>query len=116
MAFLYTDENFDYAVVVQLRLLGHDVVTAQQAGNAGRGIGDPLVLAYAVSAGRAVVTFNRRHFIRLHLRDGNHAGIIVCTDDRDSRALAARIDQAIAATGPLVGQLIRVNRPPRPTP
>jgi hypothetical protein len=114
MAFLYTDEHFRYPVVVQLRLLGHDVLTAQQAGNAGRGIGDPLVLAYAVSTGRAVVTFDRRHFIRLHLLNSNHAGIITCTDDQDVLALAIRIDQALATAGPLAGQLIRVNRPPAP--
>jgi hypothetical protein len=114
MAFLYTDENFDYPVVVQLRLRGHDVLTAQEAGNAGRGIGDPLVLAHAISVGRAVVTFNRHHFIGLHLRDPNHAGIITCTDDHDAFALATRIDQAIAVAGPLAGQLIRVNRPSAP--
>jgi hypothetical protein len=114
MAFLYADENFDYSVVVRLRLLGHDVLTAREAGNAGRGIGDPLVLAYAVSVGRAVVTFNRRHFIGLHLRDPNHAGIITCTDDHDALALATRIDQSLAASGPLAGQLIRINRPPAP--
>jgi Domain of unknown function (DUF5615) len=114
MASLYTDENFRYPVVVQLRLRGHDVLTAHQAGNAGRGIGDPEVLAYAVSSGRAVVTYNRRHFIRLHMLDPSHAGIVICRDDPDVVAQAARIDHAIAAAGPLAGQLIRVIRPPRP--
>jgi hypothetical protein len=114
MALLYTDENFRYPVVVQLRLLGHDVLTAQQAGNAGQGIGDPLVLAYAVSTGRAVVTYNRRDFFRLHRQNSNHTGIIICRDDPDVVAQAIRIDQAIAAAVPLAGQLIRVNRPPLP--
>ncbi len=32
MAALYADENFDYPVVLELRRLGHDVLTAQEAG------------------------------------------------------------------------------------
>ena len=83
MASLYADENFDHQVVADLIARGHDVLTAQAAGNAYRGVDDPAVLAYAVANGRAVLTFNRRHFIRLHLRDPKHAGIIVCTDDHD---------------------------------
>lgn len=34
MALLYADENFSYPVVKHLRLLGHDVLTAQEAGQA----------------------------------------------------------------------------------
>jgi hypothetical protein len=41
-----------------------------------------------------------------------HAGIIVCTEDSDFQALAARIHEAISIKGgDLEGQLIRVNRP-----
>jgi hypothetical protein len=114
MASLYADENFDHRVVAELAIHGHAVLTAQAAGNAYRGVNDAAVLAYATTNGRAVLTFNYRHFVRMHLRDPNHAGIIVCTDDRDILALAARIDRAIAAAGPLAGQLIRVNCPPGP--
>jgi hypothetical protein len=113
MASLYADENFDHRVVAELAARGHDILTAQAAGNAYRGVDDAAVLAYATAHGRAVLTFNYRHFIRLHLQDPNHAGLIVCTDDRDSFALATRIDRAISAAEPLAGQLIRVNRPPR---
>jgi Domain of unknown function (DUF5615) len=35
MALLYGDENFDYPVVEHLRLLGHDVLTVQEAGKGG---------------------------------------------------------------------------------
>lgn len=114
MANLYADENFDHQVVAELVARGHDALTAQAAGNAYRGIDDANVLAYAIARGRAVLTFNYRHFIRLHLLDENHAGIIVCTDDCDILALATRIDQAIVAAGPLAGQLIRITRPPSP--
>lgn len=50
----------------RLRQLSHDIVTAQEAGQANQGIEDNAVLAYASEQGRAVLTFNRRHLIRLH--------------------------------------------------
>ncbi len=105
---LYADENFKRAAVEELHRLGHDVLTVQEAGQ--QGGNDPHVLAYATALGRGVLTFNRRHFIRLHLQSPAHAGIIVCTDD-DAMALAARIDQSIQADPSLAGKLIRVNRP-----
>ena len=43
-------------------------------------------LAYAAAQGRAVYTFNRRHFCHLHTETlqsgGSHAGIIVCQQQR----------------------------------
>jgi hypothetical protein len=112
MARLYADENFDYPVVLQLRSLGHDVLTPQEAGQAQQRIPDPAVLAFAVAQGRAVLTYNRRHFIRLHRQSALHSGIIVCTRDNDSMALASRIHQALTILTSLDGQLIRITRPP----
>jgi hypothetical protein len=109
MADLYADENFSYDVVERLRALGHNVLTVQEAGQQRKP--DPDVLAFATAAGRAVLTFNRRHFIRLHSKVSSHAGIIVCTDD-DADALAKRIDQAVAACPGLDNRLIRVDLPP----
>jgi Domain of unknown function (DUF5615) len=110
MALLYADENFDYAAFAFLRLLGHDVTSVQEAGRSGSD--DAQVLADATTSGRAVLTFNRKHFRRLHRQSAAHAGIVACTWDRDRAALAARIDQTIAAAGTLAGQYLRVNRPP----
>ena len=115
MALLYADENFDHPVAAHLRSLGHDVVTAQQAGQANEAIPDPQVLAFAIAQGRAVVTFNYRHFARLHnqtVLTGSHAGIIVCKKDDDVAALGQRIHQAIAALPSLANQLLRITRPP----
>lgn len=113
MALLYADEDFHYGVVERLRRLSHDVQTAQEAGRSGDS--DPQVLAAATTANRAVLTFNRRHFERLHRLNPVHAGIISCTrDDADLDRLADRIHQTIAAAGPLAGQCLRVNRPPAP--
>ena len=70
------------------------------------------VLAFATSLARAVLTNNRRHFHRLHRQAPAHAGIITFTDDRDTKALADRIDSAILAATILAGVLIRITRPP----
>jgi len=113
MAKLYADEDFDYGVVEEVRKRGHDVRTAQEAGQAYKGIPDPDVLAFAIAQGRAVLTHNRGHFIRLHGVTFPHRGIIVCTRD-DEAALAARIDQAIAACSSLDNQLLRINLPAMP--
>jgi hypothetical protein len=111
MALLFADEDFPFPAVERLRELGHDVVTALEVGLAGIGTDDTEILAEAVRLGRAVVTMNRRDYIALHAADPNHAGIIVCTRDADTSALAGRIHTAITAAGSLAGLLIRVNRP-----
>lgn len=112
MAQLYADEDFPFGAVEELRQLGHDILTAAQSGHAGSK--DPVILAFATNQGRAVVTHNRRHFIRLHRQDSNHCGIIVCTQDTNWPALANRIHQAIVAHATLNKQLIRVYRPAKP--
>ena len=112
MARLYADEDFDYRVVEQLRLLGHDVLTVQEAGRSGSD--DPQVLADATTDQRAVVTFNRLHFIRLHHHAAPHGGIIVCTRDDDVAALAGRIHHMVMQTSSLTNCLLRVNRPGKP--
>jgi|SRR5579864_407791 len=108
MARLYSNENFRLTVVEKLRGLGHSVVTSQQKGKANRRISDDQVLAYATQQGRAVLTLNRKDFIKLHNANPNHAGIVVYKDDRDSKALAQRIDAALRAYSDLHGQLVEV--------
>jgi uncharacterized protein with PIN domain len=111
MARLYADEQFPLLVVQFLRALGHDVLTVQEAGNAGLKIPDDKVLEFALSQERAVLTLNRRDFLRLHRIETNHAGIIVCKDDSDRQRMGTRIHQAISAEETLKDKLIRVNRP-----
>lgn len=113
MARFYADENFRYPVVVALRGLGHDVLTAQEAGRAGQGIDDDRVLSDALEADRILLTQNRRDFIRRHEKGMLHQGIVVCTYDRDTDRLARRIDEAVAAAGPIGRWLVRVTRPPK---
>jgi hypothetical protein len=111
MARLYANENFPLPVVEELIRLGHDVLTTIAAGNAGRAIPDEQVLGFAVQDKRALLTLNRRHFLRL-VRDGApHAGLIACTFDPDFLRQAASIDAAIAQRRGLDGQILRINRP-----
>jgi hypothetical protein len=112
LALLDADENFPHPTVVGLRRLGHDVLTAREAGRADREIDDTAVLAFAHARARAVLTQNRKHSRNLHHSGHEHSGIIICTVDPDFDGLAARIDAAIARLGSLVGQLVRVVRPP----
>ena len=110
MADLYADEQFPFKATQHLRTLNHDVLTVQEAGRSNQRIPDNEVLGFATEQNRAVVTLNRRDFIRLHQQDHNHAGIIVCTDDPDKIQLAERIHHAIEVEVPLAGKLVRVNR------
>jgi Domain of unknown function (DUF5615) len=57
---LDADEGFSSPVVQSLRQLGHDILTAHEAGQAGRGITNAAVVALATARGRAVVTCSRR--------------------------------------------------------
>lgn len=66
------------------------------------------MLAFAISQERSILTINRDDFIRLHRRDSNHFGIIVCTNNRNWEQFAGRIDEAVTAEEPLQGKLIRV--------
>jgi hypothetical protein len=111
VAKLYANENFPLPVVEELRRLGHDVVTIQETGKAEQRTPDEDVLQLAVAADRAVLTLNRKHFIRLHREQPTHAGIIVCTVDPDFARQAAGIHSAIEAIPDLHGQLLRINRP-----
>jgi len=111
MARLYANENFPLPVVEALRAAGHDVITVSETGKAERAWPDADVLEYARQDDRALLTLNRKHFIRLHRQDANHAGVVVCTVDPDFLGQAQRIDEALTLQGKLRGQLLRVNRP-----
>ncbi len=111
MVSLYADEQYPYPVVELLRALGYNVLTVQEAGKANQGIPDSEVLAFASSENRTIITQNRKDFVQLHRLQSDHAGIIVCTNDRNWQDLANRIDIAITTEKPLQGKLIRIIRP-----
>ncbi|MFN5390297.1 MAG: DUF5615 family PIN-like protein [Pseudanabaena sp.] len=111
MASFYADEQFPVQVTELLRNLGHDVLTVQEAGNANQQIPDDQVLAFAVCQERSILTINRIDFIRLHRRDNQHFGIVVCTNNRNWEQFAARVNEAVRDEESLRGKLIRVVRP-----
>lgn len=113
MARLYTDEDFSRQAAEALRQLGHDVLTVQESGRAGQRIPDSDVLAYATTNKRIVVTHNGKDFIRLH-KSTSHAGIIICTTDSDTAALAARISAILEQdeNQNTENRLMRVVKPP----
>ena len=80
---LYIDEDACEAAVVKgLRARGIDVLTTIEADR--HGADDPDQLTFAAEQGRAIYTFNVRHFAQLHSRwlsQGlEHHGIIVLCD------------------------------------
>jgi predicted nuclease of predicted toxin-antitoxin system len=86
MARFFSDENVPLEVVRVLRSLGHDVLTAFEAGQANRNTQDDEVLRFAVEEKRAVLTLNRLDFHRLHrLTKGAHNGIVTCTRGKGMR-------------------------------
>jgi predicted nuclease of predicted toxin-antitoxin system len=111
MARFYADEQFPLPVAELLRNLGHDVLTVQEAGNANQRIPDEQVLAFAVSQERAILTINRIDFIRLHRRDDQHFGIVICMNNRNWEQFTAQVDEAVRIEESLQGKLIRVVRP-----
>lgn len=76
---LHADEQFPYPVVQRLRAIGYDILTVQEAGQANQQIPDNEVLKFATEQNRAVITENRRDFVRLHQQFLDHAGIVVCS-------------------------------------
>lgn len=98
MARLYSNENFPFPVVEELRRLGHDVLTVLETGHAGQAWPDEQVLAFATGEQRTLLTMNRKHFFRLHQLEPAHSGMIACTFDANFAALAARIHAAISSS------------------
>jgi hypothetical protein len=83
-----------------------------ETGKAEQSWPDEAVLEFANQDDRALLTLNRKHFVRLHNQGVEHAGIVACTVDPDFLGQAQRIDLAIRAVeGGLDGKLLRVNRP-----
>src|ERR1022692_5233156 len=105
MARFYTNENYPFQVVTELRRLGHDGITSLDAGKANSAVPDAEVLAFSVAQGRILATHNRRHFLRLHRhRTADHAGIVLCTFDPDFCRQAQRIDAAVATEVEMTNQ------------
>lgn len=106
----YADENFPIDTVIELRRLGHDVLTMFEDGRANKAIPDETVLKRATRLARVLLTINRIDFRRLHKSNERHAGIVICTFDPDFINQARSIDKVCQGYEALEGVLLRVYR------
>ena len=89
-----------------------DVLTLREDGKAGKRYPDDRVLRDAATSGRVLLTHNRRDFRRLHGRgEIPHRGIVLCTQDRDPKRLAANIHAALSTKHSVDGEVVYVYRP-----
>ncbi len=107
----YADENFPLDVVIELRRLGNDVLTAFEDGRANQAIEDEKVLQRAIKLSRAVLTINRIDFKKLHQLNPNHGGIVICTFDGDFVGQARRIHETCEKLSEVKNELVRIYRP-----
>ena len=97
---LYFDEDSArHSLVRELRFRGADLVTAMEAGMAGRADGEQL--EWAASNGRSLYSFNRGDFYSLHTtwlrEDRNHSGIILSRQGLSVGEQMRRLLRLIAA-------------------
>ena len=107
---LFADENFPFPTVIHLREKGYNILTLQDIRQDGIGLSDEKILQIARHHQRAILTINRKDFIRLHKDNSSHYGIIVCKLDIDFSRLAKNIDMEIKDMSSLVGVLVKINR------
>jgi predicted nuclease of predicted toxin-antitoxin system len=107
---LYADEQFPLPVVQRLRAIGYDILTVQDANQANQSIPDDQVLAFATAEQRAVITENRRDFVKLHQQSSSHEGVIVCSKNLDWDDYAEKIHQALGDQDAMTGQLLRITK------
>jgi hypothetical protein len=89
----YLDECVDRRIAPVLRKRGFDVALAGEHGP--RGVDDEAQLLHAATLGRAIVSYNARHFERWHrlfLEHGRrHAGIVLVPDTGPMERIALRV-------------------------
>ena len=109
---LHANENFPLETVQFLRNLGYDVLTTHEIGKSNLRIPDEDVLTFAISENRAILTINRKDFIRLHRLNPNHAGIIVCTKNDNFTNFGECIHKLLIPYGENISNLLlRVYKP-----
>ncbi|MGD0948549.1 MAG: DUF5615 family PIN-like protein [Candidatus Binatia bacterium] len=88
---VYLDEDVHPFIADALRLRGWEALTTVEAGR--RTTDDHEQLTFATEKGYALVTYNIRHFPRIHYemvtRGEAHAGIIVAMQDDPRRNIRA---------------------------
>jgi hypothetical protein len=87
-----------------LRQQGDDAESCQEAGRSNQGIGDEEQLEYATQQGRAILSFNVRHFYALDAAwkaaGRRHAGILLSKELDDLSTLFRLVQQHIDNCSP----------------
>lgn len=110
----YGNENMASIIVKKLGEFCYDVLTSYEAGNANQGIPDIEVLNYATAENPIVITFYRDDFVALHKSGINHAGIVVCKDDRDYVNQVRVLHAYLLEQESLENRLIRIQKQNKP--
>lgn len=112
---LFVDEDIqDKLLVKLLRNAGHDVITVNEAGLGGSP--DSIVLDYARTNDRLVLTYNCNDFEELHKVQPLHPGILAVYRDNNSsknmsfKEIVKAIANLEAAMMPLANQFISLNQ------
>jgi hypothetical protein len=110
---LVLDEHVPSAIARELRVRGHDVITAVDLFT-GRDRGDEVLLEAALAAGRAIVTSDVGDFAHLHrvavLSGRGHAGLVFFSQRRfptTARGIGRLVDalDALLVAHPGEGEL-----------
>lgn len=96
---LYLDEHINGRIARALRSHGIDVLTAQEAGRAGKRIPDPIQLAYASVAQRVFVTGDW-DFLAYSARVHPHAGVVIVPRHVDIGTAALYLEIVAATSTP----------------
>lgn len=108
MTNLYADEDTAREIVDRLSSEGHNIETAQEAGN--QGWSDQEQLAYAHENNEPIITHNKIDFLKLHQSGQEHSGIFSVSRNMTNEQAAARTHDAILKSPNVNNTLIRINR------
>ena len=107
---LLADEDFDTPIVRMLQAQDVDIITVADLSLDNVGTADEQVLKEGTSLGRAVITFNRRDFWRLHQVE-QHAGIVLCKRNTPVLLLVRLVVELVTSVERGQNELYRIIQP-----
>ena len=111
MTRLFADENIPPRIVQGLQNHGVDIITTTDAQLDNRKTSDPDILAYASGVGRAVITFDRGDYKKLHQQSNAHSGIILLKQNMPLPMLIEKVAALALSQADLSGKVHRVIQP-----
>ncbi len=108
MTDLYADEDTNREIVDRLSSEGHNITTAQEAGN--EALSDQEQLSYAHENSEPIITHNKIDFIKLHQSGQEHSGIFSVSRNMTNEQAAVRTHDAISKFPDMANTHVRVNK------